>query len=113
MWFVFKANSTEHQTLFQSGWFVEGLLSQTLIVHMIRTQKIPFLQSWPTWPIMLSTATIMAIGIALPFTPLGHTLQMQPLPMSYFPWLAATLLAYCVLTQTLKTLYIRKFKMWL
>ena len=49
MWYVFSCNSPEHQTLFQTGWFVEGLLSQTLIVHMIRTRKIPFIQSRATW----------------------------------------------------------------
>ncbi|MCS6776027.1 MAG: magnesium-translocating P-type ATPase [Chloroherpetonaceae bacterium] len=113
MWYVFQANSVERQTLFQSGWFVEGLLSQTLIVHMIRTQKIPFLQSRATWPVMTATFMIMAIGIVLPFTPAGAALRMQPLPASYFPWLAATLLAYCVLAQIAKTLYIRKFQMWL
>jgi Mg2+-importing ATPase len=62
---------------------------------------------------MLTTAIIMAIGIVVPFTPVEAALKLQPLPMSYFPWLVGTLLAYCVLTQILKTLYIRAFKMWL
>ena len=57
MWYVFSCNSPEHQTLFQTGWFVEGLLSQTLIVHMIRTRKIPFIQSRATWPVMPSLDT--------------------------------------------------------
>ena len=67
MWFVFEANSIETQALFQSGWFVEGLLSQTLIVHMIRTRKIPFIQSIASPPLLLTTALIMAIGIISPF----------------------------------------------
>lgn len=113
MWFVFKANAPEHASLFQSGWFVEGLLSQTLIVHMIRTQKIPFIQSRAALPVMLTTAFIMAFGIAVPFTPFGASVGMVPLPLSYFPWLVATLLSYCVLTQLVKTWYIRRFNMWL
>jgi Mg2+-importing ATPase len=113
MWFVFAANSPEHQSLFQSGWFVEGLLSQTLIVHMIRTQRIPFIQSTAAAPVLLMTGIVMAIGIAIPFTSLGASVGLQPLPMNYFPWLVATLLSYCVLTQIIKTIYIRKFGKWL
>jgi Mg2+-importing ATPase len=113
LWFVFAANSPEHQSLFQSGWFVEGLLSQTLIVHMIRTQKIPFIQSTAAAPVLVMTGIVMAIGIAIPFTSLGASVGLQPLPMNYFPWLVATLLSYCLLTQIIKTIYIRKFGKWL
>ncbi|CEJ14074.1 Magnesium-transporting ATPase, P-type 1 [bacterium YEK0313] len=113
MWFVFAANAPEHQSLFQSGWFIEGLLSQTLIVHMIRTQKIPFVQSTAAWPVLLLTGAIMAFGIYLPFSPIGAAVGLQPLPPAYFPWLVATLVGYCVLTQIVKTLYIRRFKTWL
>jgi Mg2+-importing ATPase len=113
LWFVFGANSPEHQSLFQAGWFVEGLLSQTLIVHMIRTRKIPFIQSSASLPVMFLTATVMVIGIVIPFSPLGASLGFAPLPLGYFPWLVATLLSYCVLTQTIKTLYVRRFGKWL
>jgi Mg2+-importing ATPase len=113
MWFVFGANSAEHQSLFQSGWFIESLLSQTLIVHMIRTQKIPFIQSTASPPVLLVTAAVMAIGIFFPFSSLGASVGMQPLPLSYFAWLFATLLSYCVLTQIIKTIYIRRFGKWL
>lgn len=65
MWFVFSANTPEHQTLFQSGWFVVGLLTQTLIVHMIRTAQIPFIQSRAATPLLIMTAVIMCIGIFL------------------------------------------------
>jgi Mg2+-importing ATPase len=67
----------EHQTLFQSGWFVVGLLSQTLIVHMIRTRRIPFIQSRAAWPLIVMTGMVMALGIALPFSPLASYLQLQ------------------------------------
>lgn len=113
MWYVFSANSVDHQTLFQSGWFIEGLLSQTLIVHMIRTEKIPFIQSTASAPVMLLTSLIMALGIYLPFSGFGSSIGLEPLPMSYFPWLVATLLSYCVLTQLIKKWYIRKFNEWL
>jgi len=113
MFFVFKANSPAHQTLFQSGWFIEGLLSQTLIVHMIRTKKIPFIQSWATKPVVALTSLIMLIGILIPFSPFASTLKLEPLPLAYFPWLIAILASYCLLTQYIKTIYIRKFKQWL
>ena len=113
MWWVFKCQGPDMESLFQSGWFVEGLLSQTLIVHMIRTRKVPFIQSSASWPVMLMTFSIMAIGICIPFTSFGSSIGLTPLPLSYFPWLIGILLSYCVLTQWLKTRYIRVFKRWL
>ncbi|AVF37599.1 magnesium-translocating P-type ATPase [Rahnella sikkimica] len=112
MWYVFSANSEHMQTLFQSGWFVEGLLSQTLVVHMLRTQKVPFIQSTAAWPVMLMTGLVMAVGIYVPFSPLGPIVGLQALPWQYFPWLAGTLLAYCCVAQGMKTFYIRRFKQW-
>ncbi|AGT11351.1 Mg2+-importing ATPase (plasmid) [Paracoccus aminophilus JCM 7686] len=112
MWYVFGANSVAHQSLFQSGWFIEGLLSQTLVVHMLRTQKIPFLQSRAAPPVMLMTALVCALGIAIPFTGFGAWIGLQPLPLAYFPWLVVTLAAYCVTAQTMKRLYIRRFGQW-
>jgi P-type Mg2+ transporter len=113
MWHVFGADSPAQQSLFQSGWFVEGLLTQTLIVHMIRTEKIPFVQSTATLPLLLLTGAIMAIGIAIPFSPWGHHIGLVPLPAAYFYWLAATLLSYCLLTQLIKVWYIRRYRIWL
>lgn len=113
MWHVFGADSEAHQSLFQSGWFVEGLLTQTLVVHMLRTRKVPFLQSRATAPVLLMTALVMAVGVVLPFSPIAPALGMQALPMSYFPWLVGTLVAYCLLTQGVKTWYIRRFNSWL
>ena len=112
MWHVFAANSVEAQALFQSGWFVEGLLSQTLVVHMLRTQKIPFIQSRAALPVMLMTGLVMALGILIPFSPLGHAVGLVPLPWNYFPWLLATLLGYCLVTQGMKRLYMRRFGQW-
>lgn len=113
MWYVFRADSPAQQTLFQTGWFVEGLLSQTLIVHMIRTRRIPFIQSRASLPVLLMTGAVMVFGLWLPFSPLASALSMEPLPMSYFPWLIGTLLAYCTLTQVVKGRYIRRYGSWL
>ncbi|MEM5441741.1 magnesium-translocating P-type ATPase [Serratia marcescens] len=113
MWYVFAANSVEHQALFQSGWFIEGLLSQTLVVHMLRTQKIPFIQSTAALPVLLTTGLVMVLGIYIPFSPLGALVGLQPLPWEYFPWLAATLVSYCVVAQLMKRFYIRRFGEWL
>jgi Mg2+-importing ATPase len=113
MWHVFGCNSPEHQSLFQSGWFIEGLLSQTLIVHMIRTRKIPFIQSRATWPVIGMTTLVMVIGIVIPFTSFGASIGLQALPLSYFPWLVGILLSYCVLTQLVKNWYVRRFSSWL
>lgn len=113
LWFVFSANTGAEQSLFQSGWFVEGLLSQVLIVHMIRTQKIPFIQSRAGMPVILSTIAIMTIGIIIPFTAIGRSVGLQALPLSYFPILAVILVAYFFITQVVKTIFIRRFKVWL
>ncbi|MEO4006031.1 magnesium-translocating P-type ATPase [Flavobacterium sp. CAU 1735] len=113
LFYVFKANAPEHQHLFQTGWFVEGLLSQVLIVHMIRTRKIPFLQSWATAPVVALTSLVMLIGLLLPFTPFAHSVNLQPLPLAYFPWLIGILIGYCFLVQFAKERFIRKFGSWL
>ncbi|MFJ0262603.1 magnesium-translocating P-type ATPase [Acinetobacter baumannii] len=105
MWFVFSANTPEHQTLFQSGWFVVGLLTQTLIVHMIRTAQIPFIQSRAATPLLIMTAVIMCIGIFLPMGPLASYLKLQALPLSYFLYLPVILGAYMCVTQWVKKIY--------
>ncbi|MCX7192254.1 MAG: magnesium-translocating P-type ATPase [Proteobacteria bacterium] len=109
MWFVFAANTPEQQTLFQSGWFVEGLMSQTLVVHMIRTQKIPFIQSKPSWQLMSGTILILTAGIYLVMGPFAHYFKLQALPPIYFVYLSIILLGYMVLTQAMKGIYTRKY----
>ncbi len=109
MWFVFGANSVEHQALFQTGWFVESLMTQTLIVHVIRTAKVPFFQSWASLPMVLITATVMAVAMYLPFSPIASSLGFVPLPAIYFLWLALILTGYCMLTQWVKTWFIKRY----
>jgi len=113
LWHVFKANSPEHQSFFQTGWFVESLLTQTLIVHMIRTRKIPFVQSIAAAPVLALTAAAMLVGVVLPFTGLGAKFGMVALPPVYFAWVALTVITYCVLTQFVKLIYIRCYGRWL
>ena len=109
MWFIFSANTVENQALFQTGWFVESLMTQTLIVHIIRTAHIPFFQSSPAPLMAMVTVVVMATGIAIPYTPIGSALGMVHLPLVYFAWLAAILLGYCLLAQLVKTWYVRRF----
>ncbi len=95
-------------SLFQTGWFVESLLTQTLIIHVIRTNRIPFLQSIASWPLVVASGLIVAVGIALPFTPVGGYLGFTPLPALYWPLLAATLTCYVMLTQLVKMWLLRR-----
>lgn len=109
MWYVFSANTPEQQTLFQSGWFVVGLLTQTLIVHLIRTEKIPFIQSRAALPLMVMTGIIMGIGIFLPMGPFAEYFKLQALPLSYFIYLPFILIGYILLIQFMKSYYIKRY----
>lgn len=107
-WDVSTPPAAAHSaSLFQTGWFVESLLTQTLIIHVIRTNKIPMLQSRSSWPVLVMSLVIMAIGIAIPYSPLGPYLGFSKLPALYWPLLGATLLCYVLLTQSVKMLLLR------
>ncbi|HEX8978370.1 MAG TPA: magnesium-translocating P-type ATPase [Parasulfuritortus sp.] len=109
MWYVFGADNPDKQSLFQSGWFIEGLMTQTLVVHMIRTAKLPFVESRPGTLLLTMTGLIMAFGIVVPMSPLAHYFRMQPLPALYFLILPLILLAYMALTQGMKRFYIQRY----
>jgi Mg2+-importing ATPase len=108
MLFVFNCWNPARASLFQTGWFVESLMTQTLIIHVIRTNKIPFLQSRPSTPLMVTTGLIMAFGVWLPSSPFASSLGLVALPALYWPILFLTLLSYVVLTQFVKMLLLRK-----
>jgi Mg2+-importing ATPase len=129
MWFIFKCNrldlavpadlagrfintvnpeATYAAALFHTGWFVESLMTQTLIVHVIRTNLIPFIQSRASWQLTTTTVIIMAIGAYLPSSPLASYLGFVPLPPLYWPLLLLTLLCYVALTQVVKVWLLRK-----
>jgi Mg2+-importing ATPase len=102
MLYLFKCWDVSRAPLFQTGWFVESLMTQTLIIHIIRTNKIPFLQSRASWSLTLTTLSIMAFGAWLPYSPLASSLGLVHLPGLYWPILLVTLLAYACLTQSVK-----------
>jgi Mg2+-importing ATPase len=95
--------------LFHTGWFVESLFTQTLIIHVIRTNKIPFIQSRASWPLALTTLLVMAAACALPYSPLAGYLGLLPLPLSFWPWMLATVVAYSLLTHMVKMRFVRRF----
>src|SRR5450830_758210 len=107
MLYVF--NCWKNPALFHTGWFVESLFTQTLIIHVIRTNKIPFFQSWASWPLILSSVIIVALAALLTVSPLADTLGFVPLPPRYWLYLGLMLLGYAVLTQVVKTWFIRRF----
>ncbi len=102
-------NCWHNPALFHTGWFVESLFTQTLIIHVIRTNKIPFIQSWASWPLILTSVIIVAVGAWLTVSPLANTLGFVPLPPLYWLYLAIMLLGYALLTQVVKTWFIRRF----
>jgi Mg2+-importing ATPase len=108
MLYVFGCWDPARASLFQTGWFVESLLTQTLIIHVIRTNRIPFLQSRASVALMSTTVAIMLFGVWLPTSPLGPALGFTPLPRLYWPLLLLTLLAYVALTQLVKTWLIHR-----
>jgi Mg2+-importing ATPase len=108
MYFLFGANTPARAALFQTGWFVESLMTQTLIIHVIRTNKIPFLQSRASWPLVATTVAVMAVGLWLPASPLAPALGFVPLPGRYWAILALTLLCYLALTQMVKHMLLRR-----
>jgi len=107
MLFVF--HTKDNPALFRTGWFVESLFTQTLIIHVIRTNKIPFIQSRASTPLIITSLLIVSIGAFLPFSPLASTLGFVPLPAAYWGYLAGMLVCYIALTQIVKTWFIRKF----
>jgi Mg2+-importing ATPase len=107
MLYVF--NCWHNPTLFHTGWFVESLFSQTLIIHVIRTNKIPFIESRASWPLIATSLIIVAVGASLTVSPLAGTLGLVKLPTLYWPLLAIMLLCYVILTQLVKTWFKRRF----
>jgi P-type Mg2+ transporter len=107
MLWVFHCWDPARAPLFQTGWFVESLMTQTLIIHVIRTNKIPFLQSRASRALTLTTLSIMALGIWLPYSPIASSLGFTHLPPMYWPILMVTLLAYMGLTQLTKVWLLR------
>jgi Mg2+-importing ATPase len=109
MLYAFKA--WNNPALFQTGWFVQSILTQTLIIHIIRTARIPFLQSHASLALSTTTLVICAIGIALPYTWLGRTLGFTRLPSLFWLFIVAVLFCYSCLTHLVKTWFVRRWGM--
>jgi Mg2+-importing ATPase len=107
LWYVF--DTAHDEKLFQTGWFVESIVSQVLIVHVIRTGKVPFLQSRPSLPLLLTTVGVCVVGLWLPFSGVGLKLGMVPVPLSYLAVMPLIMLAYITLTQWAKSRLTRRF----
>ncbi|MEG1587566.1 MAG: hypothetical protein RR346_11915, partial [Bacteroidales bacterium] len=105
MYFIFKANSPDNQALFQTGWFVESLFTQTLIVQLLRTEKIPFLQSRASAVVLLTSGLLLTIGLILPYTGVGRSIGFAVLPLSYYGWLALILAGYFAVAQQMENLF--------
>ena len=113
LWYVFKYNNIENAVLFQSGWFVFGILSQTLIIHLIRTNKIPFIQSKSSKQLLISTFTIVLITLAISFTDIATIFDLSRLQVNYIAWILLLMVIYVLLIQIYKKIYIRRNKEWL
>ena len=113
LWNVFKFNSIDKAVYFQSGWFVFGILSQTLIIHMIRTSKIPIIQSKSSKQLVISTLTIVALTLIITFTNIAIIFGMAKLPLGYLKWLGLLLVLYIVCIEVYKKFYLRNNHEWL
>jgi P-type Mg2+ transporter len=106
--YLFDCWNPVHAPLFQTGWFVESLFTQTLIIHVIRTNRVPFFQSRASTPLLLTTGLILAVGLWLPISPLAGVLGFVPLPVSFWPWLVLTVMLYLGLTYVVKSWMYRR-----
>lgn len=113
LWFVFKYNTPDKAVLFQSGWFVFGILSQTLIIHMIRTNKIPFIESKSSKQLLISTFTVVIITIVIAFTNISVVFDLTNMPNQYLLWIMILMIVYIVFIQIYKKMYIKNNKEWL
>ena len=113
LFFIIKANTVELAPLFQTGWFLLGLLTQTLIVHSIRTKKVPFIDSNASAPLFLSTVIICVIALIIPYTGFGHAIGFVSMKLVFFPWLIMLIISYFVAVQLMKRLYIKIYNDWL
>lgn len=113
LWWVVGANHAELASLFHCGWFVFGTVSQVLVIHIIRTGKVPFLQSKPSIPLIVSSLIVVVVAVIVGFTKLAIGIDMMPLPVSFAPWLMLILAGYAMFSQLIKKFYIRRYKEWL
>ena len=113
LWFLFQFNNIEKESLFQNGWFIFGIISQTLIIHMIRTEKIPFIQSKASKQLTISTLVVTIIALIIGFTNIATIFDLAPLPITFLIWLIILMISYGIIIQLYKNIYVKKYKQWL
>lgn len=112
LWWALGANSPEKAAMFRAGWFVFGTVSQVLVIHIIRTGKVPFIQSKASKELLLSTLLIVVVAVIIGFTGLAATIDMTQLPLQFAPWLVLLLTGYFAASQVVKGIYIKKHQEW-
>ena len=113
LWYIFRFNTQEKAVYFQSGWFVFGILSQTLIIHLIRTSKIPFIESKSSKQLLISTFTVVIATIVIAFTNISLIFDLIKLPYKYLIWILILMILYIIIIQIYKKIYIKNNKEWL
>ncbi|WP_368259484.1 magnesium-translocating P-type ATPase [Enterococcus sp. 2201sp1_2201st1_C11_2201SCRN_220225] len=113
MWFVFGANNLQSAGLFQTGWFLVGLTTQTLVVHVIRTRKLSFVKSHAAWPVLLASLSALVVGFFLVLTPLRQVFDFVSLPKLYFLWFGMIVIGYLITMEAVKRFYISRTGSWL
>ena len=113
MWFVFGANNLQSAGLFQTGWFLVGLITQTLVVHVIRTRKLSFVKSHAAWPVLLASLSALVVGFFLVLTPLRQVFDFVSLPKLYFLWFGMIVVGYLITMEAVKRFYISRTGSWL
>lgn len=112
LWYVIKANTMEMAPIFQCGWFAFGTISQIVVIHMIRTNKIPFIQSNASLALYISSVGVIIITFLIGFTDFATALDFAKLPLVFIPWLLAIILLYCLAIQVVKYFYMKRFHEW-
>ena len=112
LWFVFGYNNPDMAGYFQCGWFMFGVISQTMVIHTIRTPKLPFISDRASVQLSISTLAIIAITLLIGFTGIAGFFSLPVMPLNYMLWLAILMLVYMVFAQIMKIVYIKRHKDW-
>ena len=113
LWFVFGFKDIPQAESFQCGWFIFGVISQTLVIHTIRTHKLPFISSMASRELIVSTSAVVIVTLIIGFSRIALILDMNPMPYAYLIWLAVLMLVYMLVAQIMKNIYIKKFEKWI
>ena len=113
MWYVFDANTAGNQSLFQTGWFVVGLVTQTLVVHLVRTRRLSFVESVASMPVLFASGLAIVAGLVIVLTPLGTAVDFVSLPASYWCWFVVLVGGYLIVVEVVKRIYIKVTEEWI